>query len=254
MNEEENKTSEEKNEPIEGTVVESTVQEDTKEEAKKEKSKISEEAENIKNETKETVDKVKDTIKNTDFKKDANETTSFVKEMFFNPFEAVKRAADEENILGKVIILMIVFIAATVLQTVISLFKIGSLFSFRHNFLQFVFSFWRPIIMVLVPSIVFWLFSGEHRKKLVTVISTIVVAYIPKIANAILAIISTLVAKLSIATVPISATLSAVSIILLYFGFKELSQKEEPKAINSFAIALLISEIVLVILSEIGIY
>ena len=46
--------------------------------------------EDLKNETKETVNKVKETIKKVDFKEDTKATQSFLKEMFSNPFEAIK--------------------------------------------------------------------------------------------------------------------------------------------------------------------
>lgn len=248
---EEVKNSEEKNEPVEETVIDATSQKDTKEE----KNKFSEEAKKIKDETKETVNTVKEKIKNTNFKKDANETTSFVKEMFFNPFEAVKRAADGENILGKVIILMIVFVAATVLQTIMTLFKVGSFFGFGHNVLRFIFSFLKPVIMVVVPSIVIWIFSGENRKKLITIISTVVVSYIPIIVNTILLMLTTVITELSLVTNPLSIALSAVSTILMYFGFKELTGKSEDESVlGKFAIVLFVSEIILLILTKFGIY
>jgi len=250
MDELENNT-EEKNEPIEETVQE----EKTQEEAKNGKNKFSEEAENIKNETKDTVNKVKDTIKNTDFKKDANETTNFVKEMFFNPIEAVKRAANEEGVFGKAVILMIVFMGATVLGTIISLFKFWSLFSFGSKFFQFVISIWRPLITVLVPSIIILLFARENKKKLTTIISTVVVAYVPRIINSLLVILDLLIAKVTLVTAPLETVLSGISVILTYFGFKELLGKDDDSSvIKKYAIVFFASELILIILKEIGIY
>ena len=70
--------------------------------------KFSVDTENLKQETKDTVNQVKETIKNVNFKNDAEETKGFVKEMMSNPFEAVKRVATgEENVLKKCIIIMI---------------------------------------------------------------------------------------------------------------------------------------------------
>ena len=57
--------------------------------------------EDLKNETKETVNKVKETIKKVDFKEDTKATQSFLKEMFSNPFEAVKNVAYFKSILYK---------------------------------------------------------------------------------------------------------------------------------------------------------
>ena len=247
----ENNDSEEKNEPIEGTVVETK---DSSKETKEEKSKFSEEAEKIKNETKDTVNNVKETIKNANFKKNANETSSFVKEMFFDPFTAVKRAANGENILSKVMILMTVFIAANVVYTILFLFK-GSIEGFAQNFFSFMLSFLKPIIMIVVPSAIIWLFSGENRKNLTTVISTVVVAYIPIIVNTVLSIIGILITKLSLFINPLSIGLTVVSTILLYFGYKELVGKtEEESMLGKFAMIIIISEFVLALLSEMNIY
>lgn len=89
-----------------------------------EEQKVSVDTEQLKNETKETVNKVKDSIKNVDLKKDAKETKSFLKEMFSNPFEAVRRVAEDgENVLSKVVFLMIIWIAASVICG--SLFLMG---------------------------------------------------------------------------------------------------------------------------------
>ena len=86
--------------------------------------KFSVDTEQLKNETKETVNQVKSSIKNVNFKQDAEETKGFVKEMFSNPFEAVRRVAtEEENVFKKVIFLMIIFIAASVISQIISLIK-----------------------------------------------------------------------------------------------------------------------------------
>ena len=64
--------------------------------------KFSVDTEQLKNETKDTVNQVKDTIKDVNFKKDAEETKGFLKEMFVNPFEAIKKVANgEENVLKK---------------------------------------------------------------------------------------------------------------------------------------------------------
>mgnify|MGYP003499965393 CR=1 FL=1 len=63
--------------------------------------------EDLKKETKETVNQVKETIKNVDLKNDAEATKGFIKEMFSNPVEAVKRAANgEEGIFKKAIIII----------------------------------------------------------------------------------------------------------------------------------------------------
>ena len=77
--------------------------------------------EDLKNETKETVNKVKETIKKVDFKEDTKATQSFLKEMFSNPFEAVKNVASEkENVFSKAVVLMIMVILINALSNLIA--------------------------------------------------------------------------------------------------------------------------------------
>lgn len=252
MNMEEN-DSEEKKEPVENTEEENKTENEKKQEENKKR--IAEEAENIKNETKDTVNKVKDTIMNTDFKKDANETTNFVKEMFFNPVEAVKRVAEDENILGKIIILMIIFIVASGCREIVSLIRYGKLASIGGNLLRFVVSVIRPVITIAVTSIIILIFNKENKKSLVTVISTVVVAYIPRIINAVIYVIDVLIGKITLVTYPIETALAAVSTVLLFCGIKFLSGKEDnSEVLKKYAIILFISQLIFAILSEIGIY
>ena len=62
--------------------------------------------EELKNETKETINQVKDTIKNVDINKEAKETKGFVQEMIVSPFERVEKIAKgEEDAFKKAIVL-----------------------------------------------------------------------------------------------------------------------------------------------------
>ena len=150
---------------------------------------------------------------------------------------------------------MIVFIVCSGLYQIISLFKFGALYTLRQNISKFVFSFLKPIIMVVVPSVVIMLFSGDKRKKLTTILSTVVVAYIPKIVSNILAIVQLLIIETSLVLSPVSTVLNAISIILLFYGVKELTEKEDDtSALNKFVLILIVSELILRILTSIGIY
>lgn len=212
--------------------------------------------EQLKTETKDTVNQVKEQIKNTDFKKDAEATKGFLKEMFASPFEAIKKVATgEENVLSKAVIIMIIFIAASVIYTIISLMKYGKYSGFGSNLMSLVASVLNPVFYVAVPALVVLIFNRTNKKSLITVISTLVVTSIPVVVNELISIITLLISGASIITSPISTMFSVVATVFTYFGMKDIFEEEDDaKFIKTFAIIKLLSAFVLVILGRIGIY
>lgn len=212
--------------------------------------------EQLKNETKETVNQVKDSIKNVDLKKDAKETKSFLKEMLSNPFEAVRKVAeDEENVFSKVIVLMLVWIAASVITGIISLMKYGKYSSIGNNIIDFISYILNPILYIVVPAIIILIMNKHNKKSLITIISTLTIAAVPTIINRVIDVIESLVSGITIVSGPISTMFSAIAIILTYFGMKDLfGEKEDKGFIKKYAIIKLLAAFVLVILGRVGIY
>ena len=202
------------------------------------------------------MNQVKDTIKNVDFKKDTEETKGFLKEMFSEPFEAVRKVASgEENVLKKAIMIMIIFIAASVVYELISLIKYGKYSGIGDNILDFVASILNPIFYIVVPALVILIMNKNSKKSLTTVISTLVVTSVPVVINHVIDIIEILVSGITIISGPISTALSAASLVLTYFGMKDLFEENDDSSfIKKYAIIKLVAAFVLVILGRIGIY
>lgn len=221
-----------------------------------EEQKVSVDTEQLKNETKETVNKVKDSIKNVDLKKDAKETKSFLKEMFSNPFEAVRRVAEDgENVLSKVVFLMIIWIAASVIAGIITIMKYGKYSSIGNNLMDFISYILGPILYILVPAIIILIMNKQNKKSLITIISTLTIAAVPTIINEIIDIIEGLVSGITIISSPISTMFSAIALVLTYFGMKDLfGEKEDKTFIKKYAIIKLLAAFVLIILGRVGIY
>ncbi len=221
-----------------------------------ENEKFSVDTEKLKNETKETVNQVRDTIKNVDFKKDTEETKGFLKEMLSNPFEAVKKVASgEENVLKKAVMIMIIFIVASVVYELISLIKYGKYSGIGDNILDLVASVLNPIFYIVVPALVILIMNKNSKKSLTTVISTLVVTSVPIVINNVIDIIEILVSGITIISGPISTALSAVALVLTYFGMKDLFEEDNDSSfIKKYAIIKLVAAFVLVILGRIGIY
>lgn len=212
--------------------------------------------EQLKNETKDTVNQVKDTIKNTDFKEGAAQAKGLVAEMFANPVSAVKRVATgEENAFSKVVVLMIVWIAASVVAGVISLMRYAKYASIGNNLMNFVSYVLNPIFYIVVPAIIVLILNKDNKKSLITIISTLTIASVPLIINAVIDIVEALVSGITIISGPISTMFSVVATVLTYFGMKDLfGASEDESFIKKFAIIKLVAAFVLVILARVGIY
>lgn len=213
-------------------------------------------AENLKNETKDTVNQVKETIKNADFKEGAAQTKGFLAEMFSEPISAVKKVAlGEENVLFKAIIIMIIFIIASFATQLVYVVKYGGLRGIGSNLVSLVVSVINPLLFIIVPAIVIMIMNRENKKSLTTVISTLVVAAVPNVINEVIDVIESVLVGISIISSPITTMFSAVAIILTYFGMKDLfGIEEDEKFVKKFAIVKLIAAFVLVILARVGIY
>lgn len=211
--------------------------------------------EQLKNETKETVNQVKDTIKNANFKEGAAQTKGFIAEMFVNPISAVKRVANGENVLVKAVVIMILFILAAFLGEAIYAVKYASYRGIGSNIFSIVVATIHPIIFILVPAIVVLIFNTKNKKSLVTVISTLIVAAVPNVINEVIYAIQNLVSGISIITSPITTMFGLVGTVLTYFGMKDLFGAEDDESfIKKFAVIKLVAAFVLVILGRIGIY
>ncbi len=224
--------------------------------AEDENKKINIDAEDLKNQAKDTAKQVKDTIKDVDFKNDTKEATGLVKEMFSNPFEAVRRVANEEdNAFKKSIVIMIIFIAASVLYKVISLVKYGSFSRLGSNIMGLVASFLHPIFYIAVPAVIILIMNKNNRKSLPVVISTLVTAAVPMVISEVIDVLEGIVGAIRLISSPISTGLSAIAMVLTYYGIKELfAEDDDAKSIKIFAIIKILAAFIFYLLSSAGIY
>ena len=216
--------------------------------------KVSIDTEELKNETKDTVNQIKDSIKNVDFKKDTEDTKGFLKEMFSNPFNAIKKVVkEEENVLSKVVIIMIAYITMSVLSSIITILRYGQYAGFGNNLLTIVSAALHPIFVFLVPAIIVFIMNRKNKKPLITIINTLVIAGIPTAINSAVHLLQNLITGASIITGPISTMLSGLALVLTYFGMKDIFEEEDEGFIKKYAIIKLIAAFILVILTRIGI-
>lgn len=229
------------------------VAEDIKAKAEEVEDKLKIDTEELKNETKDTVNQVKEVFSNGDLKEKTTETTHFLKTAFSDPFEAIEEIANEKNeVFPKTVILIALFVIISFVSQLISLIRSGGNYSFGSNFTSFISSITSPIIYIIVPSAVVFLFNTKNRRKITTIISTITTCYIPTICATLVTLLRNLMPDLRIVTNPIATTARALSIILLYFGIKNiLDENDDKHYMRKFAIIYVIISLILMLLSNI---
>lgn len=212
--------------------------------------------EELKNEAKDTVNQVRDTIKNANFKEDAEETKGFLKGMLARPFETIKRiASGEENILSKIIVIMIIFTAASILNEILYVIRFRKYFGVGDNLLSIVSSVVNPLIYVLVPSILVFILNKKNKKSLITVVSTIVITSIPAVINRVLDLLITVASQTAVFVSPFQTVCTLVGAVLGFYGMKELFEDDDIEGfIKKYACIKLVAAFVFVILGKLGIY
>ena len=224
-------------------------------------------SEDLKKETQETVNQVKDTIKNVNIKKDSQEAKGFLSAFFKNPLEELRKvSSDSKNSFLKIaIIILVIWLAATLIVNVFgfaSTYLFGTFGSFERffkNLFPNMFSVLKdliaPLIAIAVLSGLVYGFKKNKNKSFLTISSTIVVAKIPIVIATVaelLTIFGTQVTKLTSA---FSGFCSILSAVLLYFAIKELSDEGENKSYFwKFALIIGIFYVIKFIFSYLGIY
>lgn len=150
---------------------------------------------------------------------------------------------------------MIIFIAASVLYKVISLVKYGSFSRLGSNIMGLVASFLHPIFYIAVPAVIILIMNKNNKKSLPVVISTLVTAAVPMVISEVIDVLEGIVGAIRLISSPISTGLSAIAMILTYYGIKELfAEDDDAKSIKIFAIIKILAAFIFYLLSSAGIY
>ena len=205
------------------------------ESGKEEKNNKSEE---LKKETANTVNQVKDTIKNVDIKKDSVGTQGFIKEMFKNPLETIQEIVSKNT--GKYLTYAIIILAIWVIAELVS-----RSFSFNHiwglsNIGGALWSIFiagvTPIISILVMSLIIFLLNKNNKKQLTTIITVVIAASIPLALASVVDLLTVFSTKISLVTIPFAKLCNVISIILMYFATKSiLGVEKNSEFVKKFA-------------------
>ena len=160
------------------------------------------------------------------------------------------------NWTNKAIIIMFVYMISTAVYQILYSIRYNGITSILKSIVNIITGTLNPLVGIILLSVVVYLMIKKDDKSLVNVISTMVVAAVPMVLDSILDIIRFVVHSATIVTLftnPLATMLSAVSIVLTYFGVKELLGVEEEKEnIKKFAVAKVIVAVLMFVLTRIG--
>lgn len=213
--------------------------------------------EEIKKETVETVNQVKETIKNVDIKNDAKAATGFVSSMFKDPFGTMKQIANDSSnkhfktALIFMIVWMVVILISSLFGT--SLYRFSFNLAFKQ-ILSIIKAVVAPLLGVIVLSVVIHIMNKENKKSMVTNITAVVTAKVPVIIASIVSLLTVISTQVGQITRPFSSLCSVISVVLTYFAAKSICGEEDSKFFKKFVLIEAIFYIVYFAISFLGIY
>ena len=211
----------------------------------------------LKSEASNTVNQVRDTFKNADIKKDSIEPKGFVMDMFKNPLERLKDVAEDTKgkYLKYAIIVLVIWVAAKFLSRCFAIGWYWRPYNIFENMWSIGVATITPLLSVLVMSLIVLFMNKKNKKPLTTVISTVSIANIPTVIATVVSLLTIISLKVSTITTPFASLCSVISIVLTYFGLKNLFNEEKNSDfIKKFILIETIYYIVYIVLSFINIY
>lgn len=217
--------------------------------------------EELKNEATNTVNQVKDTIKNVDIKKDSLETKGFITEMFKNPLEKIKEIVDNDNsqYLKYAIIILVIWAAAELIKRCFSYsFSYSSWWSLStigNSIWSIIAATIAPIVSILVMSVIVLIMNKQNKKPLTKLITVVTTANIPVVIASVVGILTSIVSSVSTITIPFTSLCNTISIVLMYFTLKSVFKVEKNSDfIKKFVIIEAIYYVAYIVLSLLKIY
>lgn len=216
--------------------------------------------EELKKETVDTVNQVKETIKNVDIKNDAKAATGFVSSMFKDPFATIKQIVNDSSNkhFKTAIIFIIVWMVAALVSSLFGGYYSLSRFSFNLAFkqiLSIVKAVIAPALSIVILSGIVYFMNKENKKSMITNITAIVTAKIPVIIASVVSLLTIIDSKVSLVTSPFAALCSVISVVLTYFTTKTIfGEEQNSKFFKKFVIIEAIYYVAYILVSLLGIY
>lgn len=212
--------------------------------------------ENLKQETTNTVNEVRDTIKKVDIKKDSIETKGLIKELLTHPIEKIKEITEggSKKFLKYAMIILVVWTVAVLIRQCFA-YSHWKYMPFLKTTIEIIKVTIVPILSVIILSVIILMRNKGSKKSLTDILTAVTISQIPSAIASVIGLLNIIGAKVAMITSPISGLCSVISIILLYFTIQHLTEeKEDSIAIKNFVIIEAIYYIVYFVFLFLGIY
>ena len=176
--------------------------------------------------------------------------------MFKNPINKIEEMAKEDTKYFKTAIFIIaIWIIAVFVKSSYSTFYyfgIGRVFS---NILDVLKDILVPVIIVIVYSLILFVFNKKNKKSLTGIISTVTATQLPLVLSALVSILTIVSKEFSKISIAFNGLCLTITIVLSFFGFKAiLSEKDNEKFIKKFVLIQLVYYVAAIVLTFLGIY
>lgn len=208
---------------------------------------------NLKQETVNTINDVKEQMKNINIKEEAKAGKGLLKDLWKNPVKTIKEIADDkENKSFKTALLLIIVWAVIELVDQIMYYVTSRYADFE--FLPTLKVTVAPILRVLAMTVALYLVNNRAKTSISKVLTSVSIAYIPSIISSILWLLYHLSTRITTLLSPISGLLRVISIVLMYFTIKEFTNKnDEESALKEFVKVEAVFYIIVFAISFLGI-
>lgn len=225
-------------------------------------------AEEIKKEVTDTVKEVKESVKNTDIKKEVNATKGFITNLFKNPINEISNVAksSKNQFLKIAIIILGIWLASVLIGEIIDILQsysyVSALYSTFgtflknsvNNVLSVVKAVITPLISLAVLCGIIYLMAKDNKKPFVNIVTSVIIAKIPVVIATIIGLLNVFGNQVYKLVTPFTSFCSILSTVLVYFTIKALyDEKDDNTFFKKFVIIMGIFYIAKFIISFFGI-
>ncbi len=209
----------------------------------------------LKNEAKESVEQVKETLKTINIKEDSDKAKGFIHEMWKNPLGLIKDSIDNWQSYMKVaiFIMMISIIAVGITEFLLTFTR--SYYSFNlSRIISIVRASFRSLVTVCTYTGVVYFMKKDKKYSIMNLFTVFTIAYIPYLLYNVINTIDIFGSATMSATAMISNICSSISIVLTYFLLKYLFQVSDDFVfIKKYAVIRAIVAVISFALTLVGI-
>ena len=210
----------------------------------------------IRSEAKKTVDSVRESVMNVDFKTEAKTTSGFVSSLFKDPLATLRQVANENKAskFKNAVFIVIVWLIAVLLVTMASANWSWALF--MPNILTFIKSILAPVCGLIAMSVIVYLLGAQQKNKsMVSILTLITISTLPLVCANVLDLLRLISTDVNKIMNPVNYFAQVITIVFMYFGLKDLLGIEDhSKFLKKFMTIQVLYFGVYFVLSFLGIY